>query len=92
MNASSKAFKALTRLLLRAPEKRVSDAAKAVAEHRSLIRRAIRRGHSLGTIAAELKVSKRTLQRHLNAAGIFFRKPRKNRGGVVRPYRKRKST
>ncbi len=78
-------------MLDRPAEKKLSEAAETVAKNRGLLRRAIRRGHSLSVIAAELKLSKRTLQRHLNLAGIFFRKPRTNSGTVVRPYKRRKS-
>ena len=91
MNTLGERTKALTRLLERSPEKRVSEAAEVVAKNRSLLRRAIRRGHSLAVIAAELKLPKRTLQRHLNMAGMFFRKPRTNSGTVVRPYRRKKN-
>lgn len=90
MNTPNDRTKALTRLLERTPERRVSEAAEVVAKNRSLLRRAIRRGHSLAVIAAELKLNKRTLQRHLTIAGIFFRKPRKNSGTVVRPYKRKK--
>ena len=90
MNTTSERTKALVRLLERPPAKRLSEAAAVVAQNRSLLRRAIRRGHSLATIAAELKLSKRTLQRHLHLSGLFFRKPRRNTGTVVRPYRHRK--
>jgi len=81
----------LDRLAQCTPEKKLSEAAQVVAQHRNLIRRAIRRGHSLDTLARELKLPKRTLQRHLNLAGLFFRKPRINKGVVVRPYKRRKS-
>lgn len=82
--------KALDRLLDSPPRKRRPEAAQVVDEYRSQIRRAMRRGHSLETLATELRLPKRTLQRYLNLAGLFFRKPRKNRGVVVRPYKKRK--
>jgi transcriptional antiterminator len=92
MSSVPNTSKILTRLILRSPEKKLSEAARIVAEHRNLIRRAIRRGHSLNTLAAELRVPKRTLQRHLNLAGLFLRKPRTGRGVVIRPYKKRKKT
>lgn len=90
MKTSNESAKALENLLTRTPERRASKAAEVVKNNRSLLRRAIRRGHSLATIASELKVNKRTLQRHLTLAGIFFRKPRTNSGTVVRPYMRRK--
>jgi hypothetical protein len=81
----------LLRLVERPPLKKQSEAAQVVDEHRRLIRRAMRRGHSLTTLARELNVPKRALQKELNIAGLFFRKPRKNRGVVVRPYKRRKN-
>lgn len=92
MNTSLDRAKVLTRLLARAPERRVSEAAQVVAVHRSLIRRAIRRGHSLQTLAVELQLPKRTLQRQLNLAGLFFRHPRTNKGSVIRRYKQRQKT
>jgi DNA-binding NarL/FixJ family response regulator len=81
--------KALQRLINEPPRKKLSEAARVVAEQRSLIRRAIRRGHSLSAVASALSLPKRTLQTHLNLAGLFFRKPRKNKGVVIRPYKRR---
>ena len=89
MNTSIDRGRVLTRLLDRTPKRRLSEAAQVVAMHRSLIRRAIRRGHSLQTLATELQLPKRTLQRHLNFAGLFFRHPRTNKGSVIRRYRPR---
>lgn len=89
MNTSLDRSKALTRLLQRPAEKRRSAAAQIVADNRSLLRRAIRRGHSLATIAAEIRMPKRTLQKHLNLAGLFFRQPRKKKGLAIRPYKRR---
>lgn len=91
LNTSIDRSKALTRLLHRPVSKRRSEAAQIVAENRSLLRRAIRRGHSLATIAAEIKMPKRTLQKHLNLAGLFIRRPRKKKGLVIRPYKRRQS-
>lgn len=89
MHTSFDRTKALRRLLERPADKRPSEAAQIVAENRSLLRRAIRRGHSLATIASEIKLPKRTLQKHLNLAGLFFRKPRTKKGSVIRPYKRR---
>ena len=91
MRPSIDRAKILARLASRPPRKQLSEAATVVEAYRSQIRRAIRRGHSLQTLATELRLPKRTLQRHLNLAGLFFRKPRKNRGVVIRPYKKRKT-
>lgn len=77
----------LTRLANTPPSEPRSDVAKTVKKHRGLLIRALRKGHSLDHISEELRIPKKTLQRHLNEAGIFLRKPRKNKGSVVRPYR-----
>jgi AraC-like DNA-binding protein len=90
MSTSAEYTKTLVKLIGCPPTKRLSDAAQVVALHRGLIRKAIRRGHSLQTLAAELHLPKRTLQRHLNLSGLFFRKPRTNKGSVIRPYKPRK--
>jgi len=60
-----------------------------VKAQRGLIRRAIRKGHSLGDIAAAVSLKPRTLQKYLSKSGLFFRKPRKNKGRVIRPYKPR---
>jgi ribosome-binding protein aMBF1 (putative translation factor) len=80
----------LSKLASSAPLKLLSEAEEVVTKYRSLIRRAIRAGHSLQALATELKLPKRTLQRHLTKAGLFFRKPRVNKGTVIRPYKARK--
>jgi hypothetical protein len=90
MKTSSQASTILTRLLEKAPEKRLSRVAEIVIKNRLLLRRAIRRGHSLAAIAKELDVPARTLQRHLNNARLFFRSPRKKKGVAIRPYKARK--
>ena len=77
----------LSRLVDNLPEKQLTEAAAVVVQHRGLIRKAMRLGYSLETLSIELKLPKRTLQRHLNLAGLFFRKPRVNKGVVVRAYK-----
>lgn len=62
----------------------LTEAAKVVASNRRLIRKAMRMGHSLATISQELRVPRRTLQRHLNEVGLFFRKPRVRKGRAVK--------
>lgn len=91
MSSSFDRAKILARLATNPPKKRLSLAAQVVAEHRNLIRRALRKGHSLQTLATELKLPKRTLQRQLNLAGLFVRTPRTGRGAVIRPYKKRET-
>jgi AraC-like DNA-binding protein len=78
------ARKALARLVQQLAIPQVTEAAKAVAANRRLIRKAMRLGHSLETIARELRMPKRTLQRHMNNAGLFFRKPRTKKGHAVK--------
>lgn len=80
----------LLRLLEEKPKRRMSEAAALVADQRGVLRRAIRKGHSLKAIAAAVGIPERTLQKHLSKAGLFFRKPRKNKGRVIRPYKSRK--
>jgi hypothetical protein len=80
----------LRRLLLEQPKRALTEAAAIVAEQRGLLRKAIRKGHSLKAIAAAVSIAPRTLQKHLSKAGLFFRKPRKNKGRVIRPYKARK--
>ena len=63
---------------------RLTEAARVVAGNRRLIRKAMRMGHSLDTLARELRLPKRTLQRHLNEAGLFFREPRAKSGHAVK--------
>ena len=77
----------LSRLVEKSPEKKLTEAALVVSQHRGLIRKAMRLGYSLHTLSSELKLPKRTLQRHLNLAGMFFRRPRVNKGVVVRAYK-----
>ena len=90
MNTVANAAVVLTRLIGKKPEKRLSAAAAVVAKHRRLLRRAIRRGHSIAVISKELGIPARTLQRHLNNAGLFFRMPRVKKGKAIRPYKARK--
>ena len=90
MNTVQNAAAVLTRLIGKKPEKRLSAAAAVVAKHRRLLRRAIRRGHSVAVISKELGIPPRTLQRHLNNAGLFFRRPRVKTGKAIRPYKARK--
>jgi AraC-like DNA-binding protein len=90
MNTPLNPAAVLTRLVEKTPEKPLTAAAAIVAQHRSLLRRAIRRGHSLAVISKELRISKRTLQRHLSEAGLFFRQPRVNKGTAIRAYKPRK--
>jgi hypothetical protein len=63
---------------------RLSDAGRSVLENRTQIRKAMRQGHGLDAISRELRVNKRTLQRHLSSIGLFFRKPRTKRGHAVK--------
>jgi hypothetical protein len=79
--------KALSRLLVKPASIRISEAEKIVSGNRRLIRKAMRQGHDLAAISRELSIPKGTLQKHLNAAGLFFRKPRKQKGEVIRPSR-----
>ena len=77
--------------LVKSPAKRpASEAQYVVREHRKLIRKAMRAGHSPGTIAERLGVKKRSLQRALSADGMFFRTPRVNAGVVVKAFRGKK--
>ena len=75
---------ALKSLVNRPAVPRLTEAARVVAGNRRLIRKAMRLGHSLDTLARELKLPKRTLQRNLNEAGLFFRKPRAKNGRAVK--------
>ena len=92
MKTLSTPAEVLGRLVVESPAKRLTTAAQIVAEHKRLLRRAIRRGHSLAVISRELHVPKRTLQRHLSLAGLFFRRPRAKKGTAIRPYKTRKKT
>lgn len=85
INADRKAI--LERLATTPPAKTKSEAEEVVMKFRGLIRRAIRAGHSLQTLADELKLSKRTLQRQLTNAGLFFRRPRVKNGKAIRRYK-----
>jgi hypothetical protein len=80
----------LSRLAATPPTKQRSEAEQLIEAHRGLIRRVIRAGHSLQVLADELKLPKRTLQRQLTKAGLFFRTPRVNKGVAIRPYKTRK--
>jgi hypothetical protein len=88
MNARDRR-EALARLLARPADKRLSPAAQFVADNRTALRRLIRRGHSLSRISTEVGFPKRTLQKQLNLAGLFFRKPRRRKGAAIRPYKRR---
>ena len=79
----------LRRLAAESPAERVPVGARVVDEHRSLIRQAIRKGHRLSALAQAINMKPRTLQKYLSKAGLFFRKPRKNKGVVIKPYKKR---
>ena len=79
--------KALNRLVAAPATVLLPEAAQVVAANRKLIRKAMRMGHGLETLSRELQLPKRTLQRHLNDAGLFFRKPRVKKGTVIRPTR-----
>jgi len=70
---------------------RISETERFVHENRGLIRRAIRKGHTLRAIAMASNMGPRTLQKYLTKEGLFFRKPRKNKGSVIRPYKARKN-
>lgn len=76
--------KVLSALANRPALKPLRGAALMVAKHRRQIRQAMRMGHSLTTIATQLKVPKSTLQRHINDAGLFWRKPRTKKGRAVK--------
>lgn len=92
MNVKPNPAAILTRLAEKTPDKRLSAAAVIVTQHRRLLRRAIRRGHSMAVISTELRIPKRTLQRHLSDAGLFFRKPRVKKGTAIRPYKSQTKT
>lgn len=77
--------KALARLLEKPAKVKVGTAEQIITSNLRLIRRAMREGHGLDAISRELSIPKATVKRHLNNAGIFFRKPRTNRGTVIRP-------
>jgi hypothetical protein len=78
------------RLLLKVvPKSRMTIGRVVVKEHGRLIQSAIRKGHSLRSIAQAVNLGPRTLQKYLSLAGIFFRKPRKKKGRVIRPYKAR---
>jgi hypothetical protein len=79
------AAKALSQLIQKPAEIRMTEAARIIAGNRRLIRKAMRMGHGLEAISRELSIPKSTLQRHLNSMGLFFRKPRKKKGEVIRP-------
>ena len=87
MSTTADARKTLIRLAGRPAMPELSEAARVVATHRRLIRKAMKMGHSLDTMARELNLPKRTLQRHMNEAGLFFRKPRVNKGHAVKKNR-----
>jgi len=91
MDTTINATAILHRLAKKSPEKALTPVAKIVAENRGVLRKAIRRGHSLKAISEELKVAARTLQRHLSLAGLFFRKPRTKTGKAIRPYSRKKT-
>jgi hypothetical protein len=76
--------KVLALLIERPAIPSLSDAARVVASNRRMIRKAMRLGHGLATLSKELRLPKRTLQRHLNEMGLFFRKPRTQRGHAVK--------
>jgi hypothetical protein len=89
-NDSNRAGRRKLRALLEeAPKIKISKAREIVDGNRGLIRRVIRKGHSLRAIAEAVDVAPRTLQKYLSKAGMFFRKPRKNKGRVIRPYKAR---
>ena len=76
--------KALNQLATTPAVPQLTEAARLVASNRKMLRRAMRLGHSLDTLSRELHVPKRTLQRHLNEAGLFFRKPRVKKGHAIK--------
>jgi hypothetical protein len=78
------ARKILARLVEEPAFPKMSEVAKIVAANRRLIRKAMRVGHTLERISRELHVPKRTLQYHMNEAGLFFRKPRARKGHAVK--------
>jgi len=84
MNTKSDAAKILLRLSQIPAPRRLTGAEAVVMAHRRLIRKAIRMGHSLDTLSKELGIPRSTLQRHLNSAGIFWRKPRVRKGTAVK--------
>lgn len=75
--------KALARLVQRPAVPVLTPAARVVAANRKLIRKAMRLGYGLEVISQALNLPKRTLQRELNEAGLFFRKPRSKKGRAV---------
>jgi hypothetical protein len=83
--ANTHRTQALSRLATLPAVPRLTEAALAVMANRKLIRKAMRMGHRLDALSVSLQIPKRTLQRHLNEAGLFFRKPRSKTGTVVRP-------
>lgn len=83
-DSSSERARALTHLVESPAIPPLTEAARVVAGHRRLIRKAMRMGHGLDTLSKELKLPKRTLQRHLNDVGLFFRKPRTKKGQAVK--------
>ena len=76
--------KILLRLSITPATSSLTKAWRVVAGNRKLIRKAMRMGHSLETLSKELQLPKRTLQRHLNEAGLFYRKPRTKKGHAVK--------
>ncbi len=90
MNTNNLKAKVLADLLDQRPESSGSEVESFVRKNRSMLRKVIRRGHSLEVIATKLNYKKRTLQKYLNLAGLFFRKPRVNKGRAIRPYKSRK--
>lgn len=75
--------KALARLVEKPAVPVLTSTARVVAANRKLIRKAMRLGYGLEIISQQINVPKRTLQRELNEAGLFFRKPRKKKGRAV---------
>lgn len=76
--------KVLLRLSVTPAMPPLTKAARIVSNNRKLIRKAMRMGHNLDTLSRELKLPKRTLQRHINEAGLYFRKPRTKKGHAVK--------
>ncbi len=83
-DADRERTRGLLRLALTPAVPKETEAARLVAKNRRLIRKAMRMGHGLEVIARELRLPKRTLQRYLSEAGLFFRKPRKRVGHAVK--------
>ena len=76
--------KVLVRLAKQPAVGNLTETERVVVANRRLIKKAMRMGHGLDVLSLELRLPKRTLQRHMNMVGLFFRKPRSKKGEAVK--------